>query len=96
VSSVVHKAMKKGTLKNLLSQVSVPGPSGLLVLIGYLCKNCCVSTERKKCALPIFHRMYDMYNCVSKLYNIHNNNADMVTAARMFYTNGNLKITLCI
>jgi len=28
VLPVVHKAMKKGTLKNLLSQVSVPGPSG--------------------------------------------------------------------
>jgi len=26
---VVHKAIKKGTLKNLLSQVSVSGPSGL-------------------------------------------------------------------
>ena len=28
MSPVVYKAMKKGTLKNLHSQVSVPGPSG--------------------------------------------------------------------
>jgi len=28
VSPVVYKAMKKGTLINLHSQVSVPGPSG--------------------------------------------------------------------
>ena len=31
VSPVVYKAMKKGTLKNLQSQVSVPGPSGFFI-----------------------------------------------------------------
>ena len=37
MSPVVHKAMKKGTLKNLWSQVSVPGPSGPSCILVHPC-----------------------------------------------------------